>query len=148
MSDIYKLTNYDQLSTFAADPQIAKYVSTPDLRYGLFALSKCLKEEDDYQSPIQNQMINNIQMTKQTTSHNQDQDCVLKFMETVSRPDYYEAYETVCIFPEAEVKELLVPYQKILAKASQTQISQTTQNAAQKLYETLNQKGYCHLNSL
>ena len=87
-------------------------------------------------------------MTKQTTSHNQDQDCVLKFMETVSRPDYYEAYETVCIFPKAEVKELLAPYQKILAKASQTQISQTTQNAAQKLYETLNQKGYCHLNSL
>ena len=148
MSDIYKLTNYDQLSTFAADPQIAKYVSTPDLRYGLFALSKCLKEEDDYQSPIQNQMINNIQMTKQTTSHNQDQDCVLKFMETVSRPDYYEAYETVCIFPKAEVKELLAPYQKILAKASQTQISQTTQNAAQKLYDTLNKKGYCHLNSL
>ncbi len=147
MSEIYKLTNYDQLSVFATDPQIAKYVPAPDLRYTLFALDACLKEEE-YTSPTNTQMINAIQMTKQTISHNQDHNCVLKYREEVSRPDYYEEYETVCIFSDEEIADLISPYQKVLNSSSRLKPSGGAAKAGIDLYKILDKREYCKLNNL
>lgn len=147
MTEIYKLTNYDQLSVFATDPQIAEYVPSPELRYTLFALESCLNEEE-YTSPTNTQMINAIQMTKQTTSNNQDHDCVLKYKEEVSRPDYYEEYETVCVFPDSEIADLISPYQKVLNTSSRQKPSGGAEKAGLSIYNFLNKRGYCKLNSL
>ena len=146
MSEIYKLTNYDQLSIFATDPQIAEYVPSPDLRYTLFALKACLDEEE-YTSPTNTQMINAIQMTKQTTSHNQDHDCVLKYREEVSRPDYYEEYETVCVFSDSDITDLISPYQKVIDTSSRQRPSVGAEKAGLSLYKILEKRGYCKLNN-
>ena len=147
MSEIYKLTNYDQLSVFATDPQIAQYSPSPDLKHTLFALDACQKEEE-YSSSIFTQMINAIQITKQTTANNQDHDCVIKYREEVSRPDYYEEYETVCVFPDSEVADLISPYQKVLASSSRIKPSPAAEKAGTALYKILEKQGYCKLNSL
>ena len=147
MSEIYKLTNYDQLSVFATDPQIAQYSPSPDLKHTLFALDACQKEEE-YSSSIFTQMINAIQITKQTTANNQDHDCVIKYREEVSRPDYYEEYETVCVFPDSEVADLISPYQKVLASSSRIKPSPAAEKAGTALYKILDKRGYCKLNSL
>lgn len=147
MSEIYKLTNYDQLSVFATDPQIAQYSPSPDLKHTLFALDACQKEEE-YSSSIFTQMINAIQMTKQTTANNQDHDCVIKYREEVSRPDYYEEYETVCVFPDSEIADLISPYQKVLASSSRIKPSPAAEKAGTALYKILDKRGYCKLNSL
>lgn len=147
MSEIYKLTNYDQLSVFATDPQIAQYSPSPDLKHTLFALDACQKEEE-YSSSIFTQMINAIQMTKQTLAYNQDHDCVIKYREEVSRPDYYEEYETVCVFPDSEVADLISPYQKVLASSSRIKPSPAAEKAGTALYKILDKRGYCKLNSL
>ncbi len=147
MSEIYKLTNYDQLSVFATDPQIAQYSPSPDLKHTLFALDACQKEEE-YSSSIFTQMINAIQMTKQTTANNQDHDCVIKYREEVSRPDYYEEYETVCVFPDSEIADLIFPYQKVLASSSRIKPSPAAEKAGSALYKILDKRGYCKLNSL
>lgn len=147
MSEIYKLTNYDQLSVFATDPQIAQYSPSPDLKHTLFALDACQKEEE-YSSSIFTQMINTIQITKQTTANNQDHDCVIKYREEVSRPDYYEEYETVCVFPDSEIADLIFPYQKVLASSSRIKPSPAAEKAGSALYKILDKRGYCKLNSL
>lgn len=147
MSEIYKLTNYDQLSVFATDPQIAQYSPSPDLKHTLFALDACQKEEE-YSSSIFTQMINAIQITKQTTANNQDHDCAIKYREEVSRPDYYEEYETVCVFPDSEVADLISPYQKVLASSSRIKPSPAAEKAGTALYKILDKRGYCKLNSL
>lgn len=147
MSEINKLTNYDQLSVFATDPQIAQYSPSPDLKHTLFALDACQKEEE-YSSSIFTQMINAIQMTKQTLAYNQDHDCVIKYREEVSRPDYYEEYETVCVFPDSEIADLISPYQKVLASSSRIKPSPAAEKAGTALYKILDKRGYCKLNSL
>lgn len=147
MSEIYKLTNYDQLSVFATDPQIAQYSPSPDLKHTLLALDACQKEEE-YSSSIFTQMINAIQMTKQTLAYNQDHDCVIKYREEVSRPDYYEEYETVCVFPDSEVADLISPYQKVLASSSRIKPSPAAEKAGTALYKILDKRGYCKLNAL
>lgn len=139
MSEIYKLTNYDQLTIFATDPQIAVYTPSPDIRHTYSALESCQREEEDYQSPTYIQRINNIKMTKLTTSHNQDHDCVIKYREIVERPEYHEEFETVCVFSEDIVNDLIKQYPEPKNKKQEKQIGQ-------KIYNTLQNKGYCHLN--